>query len=291
LSQLIPDFTVFSAFVFSGHAREHTLVVPGDNLSYVRKLELVLYGMPELDSDKGAHDVRVLVNGRDITPFILGKLIEQLDALAAPDFQSRYSSAMLRWLDYRAAAGVLPEWLKSQQTQAHVLAERKPLDLFPRMGDKHSGDNGHLDAFNFLYRDIELSAVDIYPTLEPADLSRTLKFTVSSGPSRSSSVPWSPKVSHGHGAVHFFARALFADPIEDMLKSLQANISQRLNDISLQTGSTGNIARTLLPAIKDRLTELDTDLNKCGAALAGQAQQLASLENSVKDLKAAVKGL
>ena len=101
MSFLVADFGISSSFVFKDIALEHRVIIPGENFAFADRIDLSIYGMPEFESGNGVNDLRVQVNGRDITTAVCNGFIGQLTAL--PNFTATYANAMSQWLDYRAA--------------------------------------------------------------------------------------------------------------------------------------------------------------------------------------------
>jgi hypothetical protein len=284
LDNLIPDFAAGREFVFQGLAREFVLFIPPDNLPQLQTLEVSFYGAPELDSGYGVNDVRFQVNGRDITEILRAQLTAQLQALANPDFSTQYSNAMDLWLAYRNAFGVLPEWLAAQNAEAAQLAQSPPAQLLATLGNKNSGDGGHLDILNFIYRMIPLAPINIRAALTPEDLNASIVIKVSSGPSWSSDVQsWTPDKSYGRGGFCLSLRVTFADPLVGELATIETEVTDSLQDLSSRIASAGSTAQDIQTA----LTQLSQRVDDCTQTV-GDPAIVSAILQSVGDIKKAL---
>lgn len=296
MSFLISDFTVDSTFVFRDLALDLTVTVPGDNLQFADKINVVVYGLPELDSGYGVNDIRIQVNGRDITSTVRQNLIAQLNAL--PNFSATYASVMTQWLDFRAAFGVLDTWLAAERAAATALSQVAPATLLAMLGNKNNGFNGELDVFNFLYRRIKMAPVDIRPLLTPADLNADLTFNLSTGPSPILNPgTWSVDQAYGHGAAYLGVRAVFTNPIDDALTQIandvtaigqvvgnKGPIQTQLGTLSADTdliyqrvSSTGPIQKQLINA--------QTQLQQVATSLVTSNQELSNVQAALDEIR------
>ncbi|HET8666456.1 MAG TPA: hypothetical protein VFM10_00660, partial [Terriglobales bacterium] len=152
------------------------------------------------------------------------------------------------------------------------------------LGDKDSGDHGHLDVFNFLFREIPLQPVDVRPMLLPAELKQPIVFIISSGPSWSLHPnTWTPDQSHGHGAVSFSARAVFNNPLEARVAAIQAEVTNALRALATRISSVSDIQQN----IRNTLDQLATRVDDCTQAV-GDPAIVAGIRRAVEDIKRAL---
>jgi len=270
-------------FRFHALALEHALYLPSDNLPLLKGAYLTVYGLPQIDSGRGAHDVHLYLNRRDITTYVRDQLVSQLDAMDARDFSHLYADALRRWLDYRAAFGVLPEWLDAQKAQANDLSQRRPAVLLQMLGDRSDGDHGHLSLFNFLYRDLPLSPVDITSQLTPPDKGRPLELSLSSGPSHRLTEHWTPEQSTAQGAIRIDFLFTYSDPLDIEFAALRDDITNSLRDAGSRLASIAATQRVL----QTRLDTMVARVDDCSQAI-GDAALVDAIRQAVDDIKRAL---
>lgn len=299
------------ASVFGAYTYERVVRLPAENREQLLDFELALWGqaqgsgLPSPGPSGTPRDIRVYFDSEDITAAVLSILKAGLDQMNQDDLGRQYLAGMQRFLSMEAQLGQssASSDLVQAANRAQALSATRPLSsLLDRLGSRGLGAFHNLHIFNFLFTEIAAPLVSLKAALrkhrenggnEIVLGSRAHTLVLSAGPCRLFATgAWQPPgVDLIGGTLCYRITGRYHDPLEDMLRALQQNISARLDEISRQIGSSGIIVRQLLPAIEQRLGSVEADLNTANAAINGQGQQLSSLTQSVQDLRTAVQHL
>lgn len=109
----------------------------------------------------GIENLRVYVNGEDLTQLVINNLIRKIRQLPRDRFVREYKTSANIWLDHVNSIGI--NWPEIDQDRIHAdsLDADDLIGMMKKLGDRDSGWSGQIHPFNFLYEGIEIEPLSL----------------------------------------------------------------------------------------------------------------------------------
>ncbi|MCA8953905.1 MAG: hypothetical protein KDE27_30625 [Planctomycetes bacterium] len=283
---------------------EHTLWLPQAHREQLVDVAVSLRGHASQTDHGGlvgfgVHDVRVYLDGVELTTFVIQELRRLMDAMDQQLLRSSLSAALQDWLHLvRELGRAYGASVEEEQREVDRMLATEPLSAnLNQLGDYRVGWTGNLHPFNFLYTHIPLPSVSFFQVIREynrnqrdeslrLDLKTIRAMTLSHGPCRLfDRASWSPTDPAPRGSVTCIVETHYHNTLEDRLKELEERL-ERLQETIL--GELKKMSRALSPAgpIRKQLAELERATDAVKLQMDASLQELASHVRQIQSLQA-----
>lgn len=289
---------------FGLYVYEHHYILPDEQRELLQDVSLAVSAKGSSQPNgltTGPDDVRLYIDGTDVTPSYITVLTEELNK---PEFAdtaaAQYEAATGAWIELAEALGAAysgdPEADKARRGE--LIAVRPIGNLMDRLGNiAQSGWGGYLHLFNYLYGEVDAPWVSLREVGQRAgvDLSVAKRLTISAGPCRLFTDDWTPPAAKG--AVRMQAELRYSNPLlprveilEQRLDELEKDIVEILEEILDQVGEQGTI-QTNIRHTQTSVDKAQADLDRARSEIASHDTQITTLESTARDIRDAVNRL
>jgi len=289
---------------FGLYRHEHHFILPDDQRELLQDVSLAIRATGNANPNgvtTGPDDVRLYVDGTDVTPAYVKVLADDLNSPGYADRAAeQYEKATQAWIELAEALGPAysGDLAKDKARRAELIAIKPVGSLLDRLGNvADTGWGGYLHIFHYLYGEVDAPWVSLREVGNHAgvDLLNARRLTVSAGPCRLFTPGWTP--TRAMGAVRLQAELRYANPllprieaIEKRLDELETDLIEVLEEILEQVKEQGAIQKSIRQT-QASLDAAQTDVDRARAEIASHEQQIASLGSTARDIRDAVNKL
>lgn len=294
---------------------EHLVDIPLAQREVLLDVSVSLYGSSTFDNvggllGTGPEDMRVYLNGADLSPAVIFCLRANLDAMDQVVLKQQYKAALDSYLIMgQKLGGAYPGDLVADRAAAQQLLLTNPLSAaLDRLGNHQAGWSGNLHIFNFLYRQIDITPIKFSAVLaKHAELTGVklslstlprIRVAFSAGPCRLYDPNWDPTQPIPRGNITYRFDFLYHNPLDDRVTALETRVTElegtivlKLRQILEQVGTNGTIQRDLLRPMVRQLQDQAQRLADAKASLQSNDTQTTVLKQTIDELKRTVDQL